>query len=52
MARRVCANCGQEKDVSGGRVCPKDHFICSSCVYGGFFGPTRESCPLCHERLR
>ena len=52
MAKRRCANCGKEKDVRGGKICPNDHFICASCVYGGLFGPTLTSCPLCGKPLR
>jgi len=52
MPKRICDACGKEKDVSGGKVCPNGHFVCSSCVCGGFFGPTRTSCPLCKKPLR
>jgi len=46
MPRRTCDACGKEKDVYGGKVCEKGHFICSSCAYG------RSTCPLCGKPLR
>ena len=46
MAKRVCANCGKEKDVYGGKVCKNDHFICSSCSYG------RSTCPICGKEMK
>lgn len=52
MAKRICDSCGKEKDVSGGKTCENSHFICSSCIYGGFFGSTKSSCPLCRKPLR
>lgn len=51
MGRRVCDNCGKEKEVSGGKVCTNGHFICWSCAVGGF-GPSLRTCPLCGEPLR
>lgn len=52
MGRRICSNCGKEKDVSGGKTCPNDHFICWECVSGGFLAPSRTTCPLCGKPLR
>lgn len=43
MPRRICDACGKEKDVYGGKVCSKGHFICSGCYMSG--GSTK--CPLC-----
>ena len=51
MGRRVCDNCGKEKDVSGGKTCPNGHFICRECVIWGF-GPSLRTCPLCRKPLR
>jgi hypothetical protein len=46
MAKRICAHCGKEKDVYGGKVCANDHFICKGC------GQYRSSCPLCGKPLK
>jgi transposase-like protein len=46
MGHRVCDNCGNDKDVSGGKTCSKGHFICHSCASG------HEHCPLCAHTLR
>lgn len=54
MARRICAKCGKEKDVEGGRVCEKGHFICRSCVWEGsglLFTFEKRTCPLCKKPL-
>lgn len=32
MASRRCAPCGEDKDVQGGMICEKEHFICYSCA--------------------
>jgi hypothetical protein len=55
MAKRVCACCGKEKDVAGGRICENGHFICYHCVHetdaflstGG-----RAKCPVCKSKLK
>ena len=52
MPKRKCDACGKEKDVHGGKVCSNGHFICAGCIYGGFFGPTRTTCPLCGKPLK
>lgn len=55
MSKRVCANCGKEKDVSGGRMCEKGHFICRNCVYEGsglIFTHEKYTCPLCKKPLK
>ena len=36
MPKRVCDVCGKNKDVSGGKICEKGHFVCSSCADMGF----------------
>jgi len=55
MAKRVCANCGSEKDVAGGKTCENGHFICKDCVWDGtghgFFGDGKKYCPLDKKRL-
>jgi len=51
MPRRICDACGKEREVRGGKVCSKGHFICSSCIGGGLFGG-RTTCPLCGKLLR
>ncbi len=45
MSERSCANCGKKKDVYGGKICSKEHFICKSCAFG------RSTCPLCGHSL-
>jgi hypothetical protein len=52
MPERVCDSCGKKKQVSGGKTCEKGHFICGSCVSGGFFSGPRTQCPLCRKPLR
>ncbi len=31
MSKRKCAKCGEDKEVEGGRICEKGHFICKKC---------------------
>jgi hypothetical protein len=45
MPTRKCDGCGQVKDVHGGKVCEKGHFLCSGCG-------NRIECPICGTRLR
>ncbi len=52
MPKRICDSCGKEKELRGGKTCENSHFVCSDCVYGGFFGPTKSVCPLCRKTLR
>ncbi len=55
MARRICDICGKDKDVQGGKVCEKGHFVCSQCVHGSglqLLGPSRTACPICGKKLR
>ena len=42
---RVCSSCGKDKDVSGGKICEKGHFVCKSCAYD------RRYCPICDKKL-
>jgi len=46
MPKRVCANCGETKDVYGAKICPKDHFICKDCAR------RHGHCPLCPPGAR
>lgn len=45
MATRICAKCGKEHDVQGGKICEKGHFICKNCAYG------HQHCPLCGKKM-
>lgn len=45
MAKRICSVCGENKDVSGGKICEKSHFICYSCQKG------RSKCPIDSTKL-
>jgi hypothetical protein len=54
MTTRVCAACGNKKDVEGGLVCEKGHFICYSCSgksRGIVFDYTLSTCPVCKTKL-
>jgi hypothetical protein len=54
MSKRVCAKCGKNKDVEGGLVCEKGHFICHGCsgkAAGIFFDHTLSKCPVCRTKL-
>jgi len=53
MAKRICANCGKEKEVKKGKVCPNGHFICYSCITKdiGVFSGALKNCPLCGKKL-
>ena len=53
MAKRICATCGREKDVEGGKICETGHFVCKACVWStaGIFSSERKQCPLCKKRL-
>jgi hypothetical protein len=53
MARRGCDVCGKDKEVSGGKICEKGHFICKECVYSGvIFISERATCPICKKPLK
>lgn len=43
---RTCDADGKQKDMFGGKVCEKGHFICKDHAY------TRSTCPLCGTRLK
>jgi hypothetical protein len=44
--KRKCAKCGEEKEVKGGKICAKEHFICQRHASG------RSTCPLCGTKLK
>jgi hypothetical protein len=56
MSERICDNCGEKKNVAGGKTCENGHFICKECVWkgtgGGFFGNGLKTCTLCQKPLR
>jgi hypothetical protein len=53
MSKRTCVVDGKEKDVSGGKVCDKGHFVCKDHVYSGvIFISEKAHCPLCKRPLR
>jgi hypothetical protein len=48
MATRTCVNCGKDKDLKGGKVCEKGHFVCYACT-SGIMG--KKYCPLDGKEL-
>jgi len=53
MAKRVCAVCGKDKNVEGGKTCENEHFVCKDSVYDGvIFISQRAHCPLDKKPLR
>jgi len=54
MGSRTCDNCGNSKEVSGGKTCESGHFICHNCVTKdvGVFGSALKHCPLCKRSLK
>lgn len=53
MAERVCIVCNKKKNMEGGKICERGHFVCRSCVYtGGFIRPDRTHCPTDKTKLR
>ena len=53
MPKRTCDVCGKSKEVKGGQVCEKSHFVCSQCSnMGGLLGGKRKQCPICKTKLR
>jgi hypothetical protein len=53
MVERVCAVCNRKKNVKGGKVCEKGHFVCREDVYFGIvFVTERTVCPLDSKPLR
>jgi len=56
MSKRICSNCGKEKDVQDGKTFENGHFICKNCVYAGIgfmgFGSALTTCPLRKKPLK
>jgi hypothetical protein len=53
MAERVCCKCNKKKDMKGGKICEKDHFVCKGCLYSGtIFVSEMKYCPLDETKLR
>ncbi len=55
MAHRNCAECGKDKELTGGKVCEKGHFICKHCVNKDsdfLFSRPKSKCPICSTRLK
>ena len=51
-AKRACAKCGKEKELEGGKVCEKGHFVCKACVgHDGFLSSASTKCPVCKTKL-
>jgi hypothetical protein len=52
MAMRNCAVCGENRDVSGGVVCEKGHFICAKDAgKASSFSHTITRCPVCKSKV-
>ncbi|NOX37246.1 MAG: hypothetical protein GXO78_06900 [Calditrichaeota bacterium] len=51
MAKRVCVVCGKEKELLGGKTCPKGHFVCRGCIFQGWIIGRRTQCPICQSKL-
>jgi hypothetical protein len=54
MPTRICAICGKNKDVEGGMICEKGHFICWACSGKGdgiIFDYTRTRCPIDNTKV-
>jgi len=51
--KRSCAACGKEKELEGGKICEKGHFVCSACIGhpGIIFDDRRKKCPLDGTKL-
>jgi len=52
VPKRKCDACGENKDVKGGKVCEKGHFICMKCVWAGQWLGPRKICPLDKKPLK
>ena len=46
MAERECAVNRKKEDISGGKICEKDHFICKDHAWG------TSHCPVCRKPLK
>lgn len=49
MGKRVCSECGEDKDIKGGKICEKGHFLCKACASKGW--SPRKNCPVCNTKL-
>lgn len=55
MSKRICVKCGKEKELKGGKICEKGHFVCKECTYeswGLIFSDTLKKCPVCEKPLK
>jgi len=56
ISKRICSNCGKEKDVPDGITCENDHFIYKNCVYAGIsfmgFESALAICPFYKKPLK
>jgi hypothetical protein len=53
MAERICAVDGKKKNIEGGKICEKGHFICRDHVYSGvIIIDERKCCPIDKTPLR
>jgi transposase-like protein len=52
MSKRMCDRCGKEKNVSGGKTCEKEHFVCYDCRDIGLLDSGRVECPICKTKLK
>jgi len=53
MSARVCAVCGNAKDLDGGMVCEKGRFVCHACSGKGkglVVDYTISKCSVCKRR--
>lgn len=54
MPTRACAACGEKKEIEGGMICERGHFICRACSgksKGIIFDHTLSRCPVCKSKL-
>lgn len=52
MAKAVCCMCGKDKDMRGGKICEKGHFVCVDHIHSWMPGPSRKKCPLDGTNLK
>jgi hypothetical protein len=45
-SKRICVNCGKEKDIYRGKYCINDHFTCEYC------GKQRHDCYACKKDIK
>jgi len=44
--KRICVNCGHEKDLYRAKYCVNDHFTCEYC------GKQRHDCKACGKPIK